>query len=32
MKQPLVHHFITVTDPRRVNRSHLLIDIIMVAI
>jgi len=32
MGQPLVHHFITVTDPRRDNRSHLLIDVIMVAI
>lgn len=25
-------HFITITDPRRNNRSHLLIDIIMIAI
>lgn len=25
-------HFITITDPRRDNRSHLLIDIIMIAI
>lgn len=32
MEQSFVHHFITVTDPRRDNRSHLLIDIIMVAI
>ncbi|MEK7153247.1 MAG: ISAs1 family transposase [Patescibacteria group bacterium] len=32
MGQTLVHHFINVTDPRRDNRSHLLIDIIMVAI
>ena len=32
MKQPFVNHFITITDPRQDNRSHLLIDIIMIAI
>jgi hypothetical protein len=30
--QPLSQHFITITDPRKDNRAHLLIDIIMVAI
>ncbi len=27
----LAHHFITITDPRQDNRSHKLIDIIMLA-
>lgn len=30
--QLLSQHFITITDPRKDNRAHLLIDIIMVAI
>jgi predicted transposase YbfD/YdcC len=32
MQQPFTTHFITITDTRQDNRSHLLIDIIMVAI
>jgi predicted transposase YbfD/YdcC len=32
MQQSFADHFITVTDPRQDNRTHLLIDIIMIAI
>jgi predicted transposase YbfD/YdcC len=32
MSQPFTAHFITITDPRQDNRSHLLIDIIMIGI
>jgi hypothetical protein len=32
MQQTFTDHFITITDPRQENRTHLLIDIIMIAI
>jgi len=32
MQQPITNHFITITDPRQDNRTHLLIDIIMISI